>query len=573
MKVRRLSISFKFAFIVAALFIITDLVLGVVLYNREASALTEQIRTNALNMANCISARLTESGYSDAIATLAPGDETSEEYQAILDELTVFYDNSGCEYVYTERSAGSGAVEFVVDSDPEDPGLIGDEGEFEDAAAAALKGTPTVGEPYSDEWGNHVTAYSPIKGSSGSIVGVVGTDISMDWLSGQLAVLRNTVVFVCALAFTAGMVVIIFLVLNLKKQFIVLNNKVVELGNGNGDLTKKLDITSGDEMEVIANNVNSFIGFIHGVVSNTSRNSSVLKDSSNGMRESITDASQQVSDISSTMEEMSAMTQEIGASLDSISNNIGEALEGVEGIAKLAEKNTGESEHIVTEAEKMYSSALNAREEVKVKSEEMNESLNRKIEESEKVSEIAALTDNIIGIASQTNLLALNASIEAARAGEAGKGFAVVAEEIKSLAENSNEVANQIKVIGEDVTTIVRELAEESKNMLEYMTGITDRGYGDLLTTSENYRDDIRSLIRMMETFKSESGRIRGEMERINGAIKDIDTSIQESNQGIVQSAEAVSVIALNMKNLSEDAVNNLEITENINNDMGRFVV
>ena len=573
MKVRRISIALKFAVIVAAMLIITDLLLGIVLYNMESSALTEQITTNALNMANCISARLEESGCADAIATIAPGEEDSEAYQAVLAELTVFYEKSGCEYVYTERLSGEGAVEFVVDSDTEDPAAIGDEGEFEDAIASALSGTPATGEPYTDEWGNHITAYSPIHGSSGNIVGVVGTDISMDWLNDRLADIRNTVILVCVIAFAVGMLVILFLVLRLKKQFVTLNDKVVELGNGSGDLTRKLDINSGDEMEEIAGNVNNFISFIHDVVSNTTRNSDVLTQASNVMRNSISDTSDQVTDISSTMQEMSAMTHEISRALEDISANISTTLDSVGGIEKLAEQNTGESEQIIAEAERMYASALEAKDEVKIRSEEMNDTLNKKIEESEKVSRIAVLTDNIIQIAGQTNLLALNASIEAARAGEAGRGFAVVAEEIKSLAENSNEMATQIRDIGEEVTTIVSELAEESRNMLEYMNGVTDKGYGDLLSTSENYRDDIRKLIDMMISFKGESGRIREEMEQINGAIQSIDTSLQESTKGIAQSAEAVSAIAINMSSLSDEAENNLEITESINSDMGKFIV
>ena len=220
------------------------------------------------------------------------------------------------------------------------------------------------------------------------------------------------------------------------------------------------------------------------------------------------------------------MTQEMSTALMRITENMGEALKGIEDISRLAAGNSGESQKIIAETERIYDFAASSREEVREKTESMNESLNHKITESEKVSKITELTDNIIAIADQTNLLALNASIEAARAGEAGRGFAVVAEEIKNLAENSNNVATQIKEIGEEVRTIVGELAEESKSMLEYMSETTDRGYGELLKTSENYRNDIKSLIDMMLEFKNESERVRSEMERINEAVKNIDTSI-----------------------------------------------
>lgn len=114
-------------------------------------------------------------------------------------------------------------------------------------------------------------------------------DISTDFMHNQLSSVRNTVIIVCGIAFVLGMIVLVLIMLRLTKSFNALNEKVKDLGNGN--LTKNLNITSGDEMEEIANNMNKFIGYIRDIISSTINNSSVLMKESNSMKEDILNAS------------------------------------------------------------------------------------------------------------------------------------------------------------------------------------------------------------------------------------------------------------------------------------------
>lgn len=369
MRVRKLSIVFKLILIVAVLLIITDFTLGFVVYKMERNSLMEQITTSSLAMADCISASLEENGTSDYFGTLDVGDEGTEEYAQILKILRVFYNNSNSEYIYTTRLKGSEQMEFVVDSDPEKPGMIGDQYDYNAAVAKAYEGISTVGTEYSDEWGNHISVYSPIYNSKGEVTALTTIDISVNWIYEQLATIRNTIVLICALAFVVGMLVVIIIMQKLKQRFKTLNDKVVELGNGNGDLTKIIDIQSGDEMEEIAKNVNKFIIFIREIITETIKNADALTEASNTMRNMVYDTTGKINDVSSAMEEMSASSEEVSASLSVISESIEEVFIKVQDIASKAKDNTTESEQIIKATEKIYDYAMQSKEEISIKSE------------------------------------------------------------------------------------------------------------------------------------------------------------------------------------------------------------
>ena len=110
---------------------------------------------------------------------------------------------------------------------------------------------------------------------------------------------------------------------------------------------------------------------------------------------------------------------------------------------------------------------------------ETGKSLKESIAKAKAVEEINLLADSIKQITDQTNLLALNAAIEAARAGEAGKGFSVVAEEIRRLAEQSNEAINKIQETTGVIVSSVEELSAKAGGVLDFMeTQIIPDGAG-----------------------------------------------------------------------------------------------
>ena len=201
------------------------------------------------------------------------------------------------------------------------------------------------------------------------------------------------------------------------------------------------------------------------------------------------------------MEEMSAAMQETASSLTIITENVNETSDAVDEISDSSLEGKEASEKAIDRASEIYNKAVKAQERATTEVALLAEKMTEQIEQSKQVSQINALTQNILDIASQTNLLALNASIEAARAGESGKGFAVVADEIGKLASNSAEAAGCIQKVSDEVIKVVDGLAKESEKLISFLNDVTLKGYEDLLNTSSDYRNDIQGMSDRMESF------------------------------------------------------------------------
>ena len=160
MKVRKISIFNQLFIWLAILLLAGNGILGYMIYNRSEITLFSQIQSNARNVAQCAAANIS----GDVFQTIDIGDEETEAYATVINELALFRDNAELEYIYTIRQVGEEQFIFVVDSDEEEPAGIGDKVESTDALCKAFdnKISTADDEAFTDEWGVHVSAYSPI---------------------------------------------------------------------------------------------------------------------------------------------------------------------------------------------------------------------------------------------------------------------------------------------------------------------------------------------------------------------------------------------------------------------------
>lgn len=509
----------------------------------------------------------------EALSRIEPGDEESEEYTILLQELRDLKEECNMAYLYTLTTDGQ-TVYYGVDSDDtEGQNAIG--AEFEESyeeLSDVFAGTSYV-QDYIDSTpdGDLVTAYEPIYNSEGRQIGVLGADYDASGVIRRLNGARNQVILISIIGLAAALGLLSLAVGRITKSMRVINQKVYDLVHNEGDLTQQLDIRTGDEMELIANNVNELLAYIRGIMLAIAQNSNQLKASSKNVAGNIGSAGSSISDVSATMEQMSAGMEETAASLNQISEMVQTIYNGTEDIFHKAAEGNSYAGDISSKAAEIHDKALAEQEAVSVKVAAIKTSVNEKIEQSRAVEQIELLTENIISITSQTNLLALNASIEAARAGEAGRGFSVVADEIGKLATDSAEAASQIKTVSNNVVHAVEELAAEAEEMLRFIEGAAVETYRSLLTTCEDYSKDADNIHDIMERFAENSNQLKQAVDHIKEALRDVDYAVEENTKGVVNVTERSTELNGNVESIGDEARENQKIAEYLNVEVQKF--
>ena len=544
-----------------------DVTMGLVFYFKSKNLLETQIKDNAMNMTRVVAASV-DSSLIDEV--WSEDDMESEAYNTLLEQLTVFYDNAGVEYVYTVRQTADGP-QYVVDSDPEEPGLPGEEYDEDDETHLAFEGETVVNSrPFTDEWGTHITAYSPIYNGD-KIVAVVGVDLSYDWIKSQTGKMTILILVICISALLLGAVIVFFITRAISKRFAVLNDKVSELVAGGGDLTQTIDIRSGDEFEVIAGNVNELIDYVRDIMVNISHYSNALKEDTEHISENMQNTMAGATDVSATMEQISSSMEETSASIGESNDLIQNIMDEFNEIVDRLHGGSAFSNHMRIEAESIGRQAVEERIGAEAEVEKMRLQVAERIENSKEVSRIELLTQDILNITDQTSLLALNAAIEAARAGELGKGFAVVASEIGKLAADSAESASEIQEVSNTVIAAVNGLAHEAEKLIAFINETAMNGYGELVDTSDRYRESAEKVDSMMNDVYDISNKIKADIDRIREYTDAIDKAAEDSAEEIRRAAVSVTDMSDHLNEIGVETGESRAMTDALFTEVGRF--
>lgn len=569
MRTRRLSIKAKILLVTNILVIFAVSSMGVDFYNRMTGTMIEM----GVEQAG-IAARLTAlQTDGDALERLQEGDEASDEYAKILSYLRAMREKCGMAFLYALKTDGQ-QVFYAADSDETDGAA--EIGKVFEVSYEELKGV-FEGQEYVQDFIDHtangdlISAYVPIYDSEGQIVAALGSDFDASKIVSDMDAMKKQVVLRAVLAILLVIICLNFLVHGITKNIRNVNQKIYELAHNEGDLTQTLKVRTGDEMELMAENLNSLLQYIRGIMVNISQNSGELDDSTQTVVGHITSAGSNLFDISATMEEMSAGMEETSASLNQISNAVENIYTRIANISKQAEAGDAAAGQIADKAFKIHANAEEEQKEAGELAKEIENSVNEKIEEAKSVEEINLLTENIISITDQTNLLALNASIEAARAGEAGKGFAVVANEIGALAADSAQAAVKIKNVSGNVISSVSSLAREAERMLEFMEKSAMKGYQKLLAASDDYSKDALDIRAMMDQFAEDSLELKTTMDGIKENMNAINVAIEESTKGVINVSEMSSSLSDSMKDIEGRADVNKQIVGRLESEVGKF--
>lgn len=461
---------------------------------------------------------------------------------------------------------------YGVDSD-EDAAKVGDEFADSYAELEPVFGGKEYIQDYIDhtEDGDLITVYKPIEDNAGKVVAILGCDYDASSITAELQKAVVQTLQIGGICLILAILILTIIVSRITKGLMQVNAKIYDLVHNEGDLTQKLDVRSGDELELIAGNVNELLAYIRKIMIGISSGSMRLMSSSRKMVDHLSSADESITDVSATMQEMSAAMEETTSSLNQITEAIDEIYSSVERIAGSADAGKVSSQEMESRASGANDAAAEGEKKANIETEKMADSLNEKIAKSKSVEQIEILTSNIIEITEQTNLLALNASIEAARAGEAGRGFAVVADEIGKLAGNSADAAAKIRQVSAEVIQAVDELAEGSQQMIEFVRNSTEEGFGGLVATSENYATDANAMRAMMEQFAQTAEELRSTMDGIRESISAVNIAVEESAKGIAGVSESSVQLTGNVNDIQSEASDNNGIAEDLATEVGKF--
>lgn len=334
---------------------------------------------------------------------------------------------------------------------------------------------------------------------------------------------QTMVFFAVNLIVMAGGIVLASLtVKSINKPLKIMNRRLQEIAEGEGDLTQNIRLNSKDELGEMASSFNKMIGKLRELVIQVSHNA-----------EQVAAASEQ---LTASSEETTRATEQIAASVQDVAvgtnkqvQSVNETKETVHDISASVRQIAVSSEVVSTTALQASEKAGEGNQAVTTVISQMND-INETVNELSRMvktlgsrsSEISEIVNAITGIAGQTNLLALNAAIEAARAGEHGRGFAVVADEVRKLAEQSagsaQEISQLISAILRDTNQTVQTMEETTNKVAEGITSVHGAGHSF---------EEIQQAVLEVTT-----------------QIQEVNSAVQEMSAGTKQLVENVDLIA-----------------------------
>ncbi len=563
-KTRKFSIRTKIVALAGILMIALSAMLSWLLYSSVEEVAISLAGDMGLSVATVVRDSLDKAR---AKKLLAGNDAAA--YEAAHKHLGEIKEKCKAAYIYLLKMDGGKAV-FVANSGTE---AYGDDfGETAEYFNDVMSGTSRAEDYIDEEEGNHiVTCYVPFKDENGKVIAVLGVDADANnAYAAQMENFRKALMW-SGISLVAALVLLSIVAAAITRNLWVVNDKIYDIVSNNGDLTKKLDVESGDETENIANNVNELIEYIKAIMLHIDSDSESLSTSAKQVSDNLFAAQNEIREVSGTMETLSAGMEETTAMVNQVNSDVHGAEQAVASVAEEAKEGQRLTEEIKQRAAAIYKEAHETKQAAADESQRCVALLNEKIQRSRSVEQINTLTDDILKIASQTRLLALNASIEAARAGEAGRGFSVVAENISKLADESTKSAAQIQEVSADVINAVSELSEEATRAIDYMNTAVSEGYDKLIQTAQDYDRDADHLAESMGRFAETSGDVGERMNSIKEAMEGINVASDEGARDVTNVAATAQQLSLRYADIGAEAEETQQISEKLDSEVKKF--
>lgn len=319
-------------------------------------------------------------------------------------------------------------------------------------------------------------------------------------------------------AIVAGIIIATFTIRSINKPIKVMNARLKEIAEGEGDLTQTIDLSTKDELGEMAHSFNKMISKLRELIKQVGFDAEQVAAASEQLSASSEETTKATEQIASTVQEIAIGTTKQVENMTETSNTVNRISLSVDKIfcsSEVVEKTTVQASEKAAEGNKTVVMVVTQMNNIHNTVNELSDMVKRLGERSSQIGNIVqAITD----IAEQTNLLALNAAIEAARAGEHGRGFAVVADEVRKLAEQSARSAQEI-------TQLITSIQADTNNTV---------------ITMEDTTNQVAEGISFVHDAGKSFEQIQQAVQEVTSQIHEVTLAVQEMSVGTQQLVKSV---------------------------------
>lgn len=546
------SLMFKIIILCAGLVLLSSLTIHFFSYRAAKTSIEYTLGQMAIDITKSVNHTIDTDRFSELASS---EDMNNEYYNQLKGELNNLKNSTGLKYLYTMSRKTDGTYIYVADgtkAGDNGESLLGDtEKDISKTMQECFNGKDVYEFGDSEEWGELISGYVPIKDKEGKVIGILGADFDASYMVDKLGEANKNIFTAAGIAFLFSILMAIavsFLIIRSLKNF---EAKIALIKDG--DLTVPVDSKKNDEVGNLSRAFQSMINHMSFMIKNIRNHSEKVV--------------QDVELLNSSVDISNQATEQITKIVNEIAQGAISQAESVEEVEHSIERVFSELVHITDSVERVNQDSDNcmkdmqeASEKIEITAEQIN-LVNNTVDSTaavmnkleDKFKEVLAFSEIVSTISKQTNLLALNASIEAASAGEHGKGFLVVANEIKNLAKQSNNASIKIN----ELILAVQEEIDHSTHAI---------GNGVI---------QARNGVTVMAEVKNGLDKLSVSNQTINARIKDITSAIvhiEEDSKNVKDKTAYLSNVAKQLRastqQTSAETQEQYAIMEGIKNDL-----
>ncbi|MBG4120534.1 cache domain-containing protein [Pseudomonas aeruginosa] len=379
--------------------------------------------------------------------------------------------------------------------------------------------------------GSHYVTYtSPLPGNESVMVPklsytlylpkwdmVIGSAINLDGVEAQLVEIKQDIderigTLIASIVGIAGVLLVVLLVIGLAVANAMLRplhqirQNLDDIAAGEGDLTRRLPVTSHDELGELAGSFNRCVEKIHGLVRQ-------IAGMTGDLKQLVEQMSAQAERSEQAMERQRHETDQVATAINEMSAAAHEVAQSAQRAAEAAQQ----TDHEGQAAKRVVDGSI---ERIHALVDEIRDSGTSLDSLQQDVQSIVSVLGVIRSIAEQTNLLALNAAIEAARAGEAGRGFAVVADEVRALASRTQQSTQEIQ-------GMIDRLQQGTNAAVDAMRRSGEAGEGTS-NQANQAGDSLDAIAQLIATINAMNAQIASAAEEQTAVAEEINRSVHQ---------------------------------------------